>query len=1823
MTPGGDAGITGQQDVVAPGGDAGATNFMFDVNDDENKENKEPTSAAHNLFNINRSSRAPTGPDEDSVSCDSTIDVEEEFKLLLGNLGLQKKTRKIVYMNGITSWDDLMSADYEGVEAISELTSSQKTILCVYIHWVRYYADVETCRSFMQSLCQPDKLGMRVARQDYELRVRTGTLGRRGAGADIADEDFIFYDSPEYIDKSEQKPTLGGHKANMARGLYNPWADSNITQGHPTSGKSFKERFRKGRDAPKFMGRHSYWMTWKKLFTAYLGSNGLKHLIAREEEFNPKVDPEYQEKNEWLFDTLVQCTIGGEASAPVEGDLDGEGHTVTDSDGRAAWLRLVEWYEGSTVSKVLATRTRKSIDSHKLLPNGQIGDYIKKMSDDFKLLASLKEGYTTATRKEKFLAGIQDPRLAVVKKMCELNNDLSVRDTMMAIKGQDLAPSSAPRKGGANVATRYKARTKKSFARKSKSKSRRANKAAATGNEDSEVYPERRMNRSAGASQGTNQSTQRTDRTNNSTRGSGSSNIRCYDCGEVGHIAVNCPRRQGNDTRGANRRSDGDGANRGSTTRNARFGRRAYRSKGGLSSATVLTDSCCDTCLVGEGFVVLEETKRWATIQAYNYQTERYKIVSAGAKATGSDGTEMIVVFHESAHRGTGVSLLSNVQAGANGVRVEDAVFFGPKRITGYLDDGRQAEIQLTINQGACEFTVQEPTKYELETLPRLNVTSIEPWDPGAVSEEYVLGNTDMEALMAEELRNVMQISATHNTLQPKEIREYFLNAPKRVLEKTLEVTTCLGTVDTRIPLRRHFRSRFPHLNVNRIKERVDTDTIYPRQNVKHLHGYTCSQLFVGAKSSYMYLKIMRKESEGPDALQDYITDVGAPKSIHSDRSKMQLGKRFSKICKDLYIKRTTTEAYHPWQNKAERVVQELNRNAEMMMRMSGAPANVCLYALRHTVEIMNYTARESLSWKTPFEMVHGSTPDITALIQFSFWEKVFYLDPTEKYPSSREKSGRFLGIATNIGDPLTYYILTTDLEVLARSAVRKVEGGDNPREWLLYQPNKLEGGAEDPDGDDWTIVSKDWSFQELGESQALDRLPDESGGNEHKDSEGGLFPTLGFGKGEDEESDEPSPADKDTEEDQVSEGGDTSNISMADTEEEKDELDEAAFYDAEDAPHFYTEKIVNHKFVGPLKKLIKLKVQWRDGSTSWEPMKVIRADDPDSVAEYAQDRNLVGKRGFKWVEQYLSERKPRSIQFIRVNKTKKKTFKYGVVVPRSIQEALFLDKENGNHLWSEAIQREIAALKEFKVFKALKKLDIMGERYQKVPLLWVFDVKPADTDGNYKRKARLVAGGHVTNPQGVNLSSTVVKSESVRAIYLAATLNKQKMLMGDIKNAYVQAYTREKVYGQAGEEWGSLRGMYLIVLKALYGLKSASSCWWSMFADFLRAIGFIQSYGDSDTWYREDEKHPTGAYEYLCVHVDDFIIVATEPWATMKTIQQRFTVSNPEEPRFYLGADVFVRNGFRHMGSRTYVRECITKVEKEVGKLHKERTPLGVKDTLHEDDSPLLPIEGHRQYQKYMGMLVWCVSLGRIDIAYAVNELGRYSASPREGHLMRVLRVFRYLKRFPDSAVCFDIRMPDDEEHRKIDGTKQEIFKEYYPDAEDVLPTHMPEPKGMEVRLTVYVDANHAPDPTTRRSVTGYLIYINSTPIYWTSKRQRSVETSTYGSELVALKMAVERAEAELYNLRMMGMRVVLPIVTYCDNKSVVDNCSVPESRLKKKHLGCAYHKIRELIAAGIIQLVFKAGKENRSDMLTRPLSGPALRADASRVITINLGPG
>ena len=112
------------------------------------------------------------------------------------------------------------------------------------------------------------------------------------------------------------------------------------------------------------------------------------------------------------------------------------------------------------------------------------------------------------------------------------------------------------------------------------------------------------------------------------------------------------------------------------------------------------------------------------------------------------------------------------------------------------------------------------------------------------------------------------------------------------------------------------------------------------------------------------------------------------------------------------------------------------------------------------------------------------------------------------------------------------------------------------------------------------------------------------------------------------------------------------------------------------------------------------------------------------------------------------------------------------------------------------------------------------------------------------------------------------------------------------------------------------------------------------------------------------------------------------------------------------------------------------------------------------------------------------------------------------------------------------------------------------------------------------------------------------------------TVEASTFGSESIALRQAIEVIEALRYKLYMMGVPIEGATKIYCDNESVVKSTTHPESTLKKKHVAINYHRCREAQAAGHCIMTWIDGKDNLANALTKVTVGERRRYLFSRIL-------
>jgi hypothetical protein len=637
--------------------------------------------------------------------------------------------------------------------------------------------------------------------------------------------------------------------------------------------------------------------------------------------------------------------------------------------------------------------------------------------------------------------------------------------------------------------------------------------------------------------------------------------------------------------------------------------------------------------------------------------------------------------------------------------------------------------------------------------------------------------------------------------------------------------------------------------------------------------------------------------------------------------------------------------------------------------------------------------------------------------------------------------------------------------------------------------------------------------------------------------------------------------------------------------------------------PSMYTYKdIKDHK--GPLHHRHKdwngssynVLVEWDDGSETWEPLSQVAKDDPISTARYARENNLLNTPGWKRLNRIAQQEKlfKRMVLQAKIRPGRTIRYQFGVQVPRDAREALKLDQQNEDSRWKAAMAKEFSMLNEFEVFKDCGIGGIAPPGYKRINVHFVFAVKE-----DSRRKGRLVANGNMTEVPNESVYSGVVSIRSLRIITLLAELNGLKLISADIGSAYLTAKTSEKVYCIGGTGFGELEGHTLLIDKALYGLRTSGARFHEKFADTLKQMGFVPCLADPDVWMRD----AGDVWEYVGMYVDDAYAALKDPDAFMSALRgepHNYTVTGGKHPIYHLGGDIY-RDPDETLcwGAKTYIKRMIDSYVLMFNEKPRDSNyPILPNDHPELDDTMFLDQDGIAKYQSLIGALQWCITLCRFDIATAVMSMGRYRCQPREGHLVRVQRIVGYLKKYPHAAIRFRTHRPA---HTDYKIPTYDWLQSVYGKSNEEIPDNMPTPKGAEVRTTTYKDANLCHDLTTGRAVTGILHFLNGTPIDWTSKRQNTVETATYGSEFSAARTATEQIMDIRYTLRMMGVPLDGAAYLFGDNEGVIKSSTLPHSTLKKRHNALSYHRVREAVASGIIYFLHIPGKQNVADILTK----------------------
>ncbi|KAK1696441.1 hypothetical protein QYE76_013138 [Lolium multiflorum] len=280
-------------------------------------------------------------------------------------------------------------------------------------------------------------------------------------------------------------------------------------------------------------------------------------------------------------------------------------------------------------------------------------------------------------------------------------------------------------------------------------------------------------------------------------------------------------------------------------------------------------------------------------------------------------------------------------------------------------------------------------------------------------------------------------------------------------------------------------------------------------------------------------------------------------------------------------------------------------------------------------------------------------------------------------------------------------------------------------------------------------------------------------------------------------------------------------------------------------------------------------------------------------------------------------------------------------------------------------------------------------------------------------------------------------------------------------------------------------------------------------------------------------------------------------------SLQHEFSMSDLGELHHFLGINVHRNASGLFLSQQQYALEILDRANM----LHCNpiSTPVDTRSKLSATDGA--PFHDASLYRSLAGALQY-LTLSRPDLAYAVQQICLFMHAPTTSHFQLIKRVLRYLR-----------------------GTTHYGLQFYRSTAHD---------------LVAYSDADWAGCPDTRKSTSGFCVFLGQNLVSWSSKRQPTVSRSSAEAEY----RAVANCIAESYWLRQLLLELHQPparaTIVYCDNVSAMYLSSNPVQHQRTKHVEIDLHFVRDRVALGEAKVLHVPSSSQFADIFTKGLPSP-----------------
>jgi hypothetical protein len=474
---------------------------------------------------------------------------------------------------------------------------------------------------------------------------------------------------------------------------------------------------------------------------------------------------------------------------------------------------------------------------------------------------------------------------------------------------------------------------------------------------------------------------------------------------------------------------------------------------------------------------------------------------------------------------------------------------------------------------------------------------------------------------------------------------------------------------------------------------------------------------------------------------------------------------------------------------------------------------------------------------------------------------------------------------------------------------------------------------------------------------------------------------------------------------------------------------------------------------------------------------------------------------------------------------------------------------------WQLAMAEEIAALERTGTWDLVSP----PSGVRPITCKWVYKIKTR-SDGSLERyKARLVARGF-QQEHGRDYDETfapVAHMTTVRTLLAVASVRRWSVSQLDVQNAFLNGELSEEVYMQPPPGYSVPDGLVCRLRRSLYGLKQAPRAWFARFSSVVIAAGFSPSAHDPALFVYTSSQCRT----LLLLYVDDMIITGDNPEhiAFVKArLREQFLMSDLGPLRYFLGIEVSsTADGF-FISQEKYIQDLLSRAD-----LSDERTvetPMELNVKLRSTDGE--PLSDPTRYRHLVGSLVY-LAVTRPDISYPVHILSQFVSAPTTVHYSHLLRVLRYLRGTITRRLFF--------------------------------------PSSSSLQLQCYSDATWASDPTDRRSLSAYCVFLGGSLVAWKTKKQVAVSRSSVEAELRAMASLIAEVTWLRWLLADFGVSVTTPTPLLCDSTGAISIARDPVKHELTKHIGVDAFYTRAQVQDQVVALHYVPSDLQLADFFTK----------------------